>query len=358
MRCPRSNTVNISGQRGAALIIALLVFALCTALIVAMKSEFTLFYQRGSNVFIAEQAYAYLLSAEDLASMALLADYDEDKISDSPRDDLTEFWAGPAKPYSIAKGNRVDGYLKGSLEDLQGRFNLNSLVPNDGASDKKSRYTASQQQFIRLLQVLPELEIGQSEAIAITQSIGDWLDANTIVADNGAEDDYYFSQTPSYRAANRPMASVSELLAVANMTPEIVYALSPWVTVLPEDVIVVNIHTAPRTLLRTFGEDDVLQPLSEADADSLFEARCSDSIADVAGFLEHPVFEGKKIAGLTNLLGVNSAYFLLVATAEVAERQARLYSVLERRGRAIHTVSRSGANFGRIEEPETCTTVF
>ena len=358
MRCPRSNKAYISGQRGAALIIALLVFALCTALIVAMKSEFTLFYQRGSNVFITEQAYAYLLSAEDLASMALVADFDEDKISDTPRDDLTEFWAVPATPYSIAKGSRVDGYLKGSLEDLQGRFNLNSLVPNDNTGDKKTAYTASQQQFIRLLQVLPELEIGEREAIVLTQSIGDWLDANSNVADNGAEDDYYFSQTPSYRAANRPMASVSELMAVANMTPEIVYALSPWVTVLPQDVIAMNIHTAPRILLRTFGEDGVLQPLSEADADSLIEARCSDSIADVAGFLAQPVFQGKKVDAMTNLLGVNSAYFLLVATAEVAERQARLYSVLERKGRAIHTVSRSNANFGRIEEPETCTTAL
>jgi general secretion pathway protein K len=358
MHCHRSSTVHISGQRGAALIIALLVFALCTALIVAMKSEFTLFYQRGSNVFVAEQAYAYLLSAEELASMALIADYDEDKISDSRRDDLTEFWAGPAKPYSIATGSRIDGYLKGSLEDLQGRFNLNSLLPKEAAGNKKSVYTASQQQFIRLLQVLPELEIGEFEAISITQSIGDWLDANTRVADNGAEDDFYFSQTPSYRTANRPMASVSELIAVANMTPEMVYALSPWVTVLPEDVITMNIHTASRTLLRTFAEDGVLQPLSEADADSLFAARCSDSIVDVEAFLAQPVFQGKKVDGLKNLLGVNSAYFLLVATAEVAERQARLYSVLERRGRAITTVSRTSANFGRIEEPETCTTVF
>lgn len=358
MHCLRSNKATISGQRGAALIIALLVFALCTALIVAMKSEFILFYQRGSNVFVSEQAYAYLLSAEDLASMALVADYDEDKLSKTPQDDLNEFWAGPAKPYSIAKGNRVDGYLKGSLEDLQGRFNLNSLVSSGNTGNKKPAYTASQEQFIRLLQVLPELEMSEREAIIITRSIGDWLDADSNMADNGAEDDYYFSQTPAYRAANRPMASVSELMAVANMTPEIVYALSPWVTVLPQDVIVVNIHTASRTLLRTFGEDGVLQPLSEADADSLFEARCSGSIADIAGFLAHPVFQGKKVGAMTNLLGVNSAYFLLVATAEVAERQARLYSVLEREGRAIHTVSRSNANFGRIEEPETCTTAL
>ena len=43
-------------QRGAALVVAMLVFALCTALVVAMKSEFQRFYQRTANVLLADQA--------------------------------------------------------------------------------------------------------------------------------------------------------------------------------------------------------------------------------------------------------------------------------------------------------------
>ena len=73
MRCPPSSAQR---QRGAALVVAMLVFALCTALIVAMKSEFTRFYQRGSNLFLAEQAQAYLRGAEDLASLRALLDQD------------------------------------------------------------------------------------------------------------------------------------------------------------------------------------------------------------------------------------------------------------------------------------------
>ena len=114
----------IGRQRGAALVVALLVFALCTALIVAMKGEFDRFYQRAANVMQAEQAYAYLRGAEDLAAMALLIDYDADKDSEQPRDELGEIWARPTTPYALDEG----GWLVGSLEDLQGRFNLNSLV--------------------------------------------------------------------------------------------------------------------------------------------------------------------------------------------------------------------------------------
>ena len=54
------------GQRGAALIIAMLVFALATTLVVAMSSEFTLLVKRGGNSFVASQAYAYLRGGEDL----------------------------------------------------------------------------------------------------------------------------------------------------------------------------------------------------------------------------------------------------------------------------------------------------
>jgi len=69
---------------------ALLIFALSAALIVAMKSDFERVYQRGANVFLAEQSRAYLRGAEGLASLALLADYDVDKKADQARDSLDE----------------------------------------------------------------------------------------------------------------------------------------------------------------------------------------------------------------------------------------------------------------------------
>ena len=68
MNCLHSSAMG--RQRGAALVVAMLVFAMCTALIVAMKSDFTRLYQRSANIFLAEQAYAYLRGAEELASIA------------------------------------------------------------------------------------------------------------------------------------------------------------------------------------------------------------------------------------------------------------------------------------------------
>ncbi|MEQ9464614.1 MAG: type II secretion system protein GspK, partial [Haliea sp.] len=124
MHCRRSELRLPNPQRGVALVVALLVFGLSAALLVAMQSEFTLFYQRGSNLFVAEQGQAYLRGAEELATMALVMDHDADQAREQPRDDLTEVWAQQATPYPLDEG----GWLVGSLEDLQGRFNLNTLA--------------------------------------------------------------------------------------------------------------------------------------------------------------------------------------------------------------------------------------
>jgi len=347
-------------QRGAALVVALLIFALCTALIVAMKREFLLYYQRGANVFLSEQVYAYLRGAEELAALALVQDYDADLLLDQPRDELTEPWAqdpDKAIPFDLDEG----GWLRGGLEDLQGRFNLNALVEKRRSEEGKaiSRYTASQKQFIRLLQALPELQLSEQEAIAITQSIGDWLDEDRQLRAYGAEDDFYLGETPPYRAANQLISSVSELQAVANITPAIYEALRPWVAALPEGDTTLNILTAPPMLLRTINADKNLQPLSAADGASLEQARLNEDFRDVENFLAQPVFTAGALVEIQPKLGISSSYFLMSGEAKVADRKLRLYSVLQRKNRVVTAILRTGEGLCPPEKKEGkfCKTV-
>lgn len=347
MHCHRSSRLRsyraISHQRGAALIVAMLVFALATALVVAMKSEFERFYQRSANILLEEQAQAYLRGAEELAGMALLADYDQDKTKGLPRDDLQEFWATPPPPYALD-----EGWMRGALEDLQGRFNLNALAKRvqGGQGTAAARFTPAQEQFIRLLQALGEPPVSEQDAILITESVSDWLDTDSNPSPEGAEDDYYASQTPAYRAANRKMSSVSELRAVANMTPEIYQALLPWVTVWPQEPKFLNINTAPAMVLRSINADKDLSPLSEGEGESLVEYRDETGFKDKDDFLANPVFEGRrdKMTGIVELLGGQTSYFLLQAEVEVAGRNMRLYSVLDRSNRKISALARASGS--------------
>jgi len=357
MNCHRfkfgSGTYSGRAQAGAALVVALLIFALCTALVVAMKSEFELYYQRGANVIISEQVYAYLRGAEGLASLALVQDYDSDLQRDAPRDDLAEGWSqdpDTVVPYDLDEG----GWLRGGLSDLQGRFNLNSLAESApaGEGNSRTRYTAAQQQFIRLLLAQEALQLGEQDAILITESIGDWLDPDSQPRLNGAEDDYYLGQTPAYRAANRPMVSVSELRAVAYVTPQVYDALRPWIAVLPDSASLLNILTAPPMVLRSINADNILQPLSEGDGLALEEYRANEGFEDVESFLKHPVFEGKTLLQVQPRLGLSSSYFLLSAEAKVADRKLRLYSVLERRGRQVLAIARTSEGLCPAEKIE------
>ena len=337
MRYPRSSSRG--RQQGAALVAAMLIFALCAALVVAMESDFSRLYQRGSNLFIAEQSRAYLRGAEGLATLALLADYDADAKADAPQDTLQDVWAREEVPYPLEEG----GWLAGELEDLQGRFNLNLLAePREGGSGAP-RFTVAQAQFIRLLQAVAGPEIDQQQAIAITQAVSDWVDADTQPRQEGAEDDIYAGLTPAYRVANRPMSSISELRAVQGMTEELYQALQPWVTVWPQSGGKLNIHTAPSAVLRSIAPRDELAPLSVDQGLALVDYRCENGFADLDDFLSHPVLADNKEAlqtQMAGLLGQQSAYFLLRARVEVAGRNQRLYSVLQRKDRQVSVLSR------------------
>ena len=354
-------------QRGAALIIAMLVFALSATLLVALQREFSLALQRGTNQLFSEQAWAYLIGAEELAKLALQADHLLDARSATAADHLGELWAQPATPYPLDAG----GWMTGQLTDLQGRINLNMLVSDpvtqsppsggegvsDGGSesasagvesepvsqsrqqnesvgqvsgDEAGRWTPTQKLLIRLLQALNEASLPLDEAMALTEAISDFIDPDTNRRRDGAEaNEYRYADYP-YLPANRALASVSELRSVRGMTPEIYEALVPLVTVWPERNTRLNILTAPLPVLRTLNADDQWAPLPVIDAERWVESRREGGIAQVADLLGDPILAGRPSAELESLLDIRSDWFLLDASVELLDRQRHLFTVLHR----------------------------
>ena len=323
-------------QSGAALIVAMLVFALSTTLVVAMTSEFNLFVQRSGNSFIAAQAQAYLRGGEDLARMVLIQDTQADLQRNLQRDDLTEIWAQEVPPYALDEG----GFLSGSLEDLSGRININVL---DAEPPEGQQFTSTQAQFIRLLQCFEEPQVSEQDARLILQGVQDWLDADQEPRDFGAEDDFYFDRVPSYRTGNNVMQSVSELRMVAYMTPEIFDAVAPFLTVWSTGSI--NIQTAPREILRTINAPGNMQPLSEGEGQTLIELRGELGFESVDAFLQNPVLGGLELSpGLRGRLVERSDYYLYRGQVDIAGRQATLYSVLRRDSAQVKTLVRASAS--------------
>ena len=136
----------------------------------------------------------------------------------------------------------------------------------------------------------------------------------------------------------------ARLRAVAYMTPEIYSALYPLVSAWPQDPKPLNIHTAAPALLRSINLDGELEPLSEIDGERLAEYRNDAGFADLEDFFVQASLDEASVAELRPLLGETTSWFLLGATVEVAERQMRLYSVLQRRGRSIQAVVRASGS--------------
>ena len=358
MSCRRSKSSR--SERGAALVVAMLVFALVAALIVGLQRDFTLTLQRGTHHLFSEQAWAYLIGAEELAAVALQADSRADARAEVAADHLGEFWAQPPTSYPLEAG----GWMSGRIEDLQGRLNLNLLADSqpggsttpdtNGAGnaedvaeemaadnppqqtgtaspdDSAKRWNATQKMFIRLLQALGDASLSLEEAMALTDAVTDFIDRDAERRLNGAEEgDYRYADYP-YLPANRALASVSELRAVRGMTEPVYRALAPLVTVWPETSGRLNILTCPLPVLRSVNGDDQLSPMNEIEAQRLDELRREGEIGTVADLLADPAFEGQSMGQLEPLLDIRSDWFLLDATVELVERERHLFSVLHR----------------------------
>jgi general secretion pathway protein K len=177
-------------QRGVALITALLVVAIATVAAVTMASRQQLDIRRTAGLLHGEQAWAYALGAENWARVVLRRDARNNRI-----DTLEEDWS-TQPPVSFVEG----GSIVGRLIDLQGRFNLNNLVQQNGAVDAKA--------LVFYKRLLRRLDLDERLADALV----DWIDPDINVRfPDGAEDETYLLVDPPYRTANRPLVDSSEL---------------------------------------------------------------------------------------------------------------------------------------------------
>lgn len=298
------------GQRGVALVTALLVVSLATMAAVSMATRQHVDVRRTGNLLHGEQAYAYALAAESWALVIMERD-----TEDTENDTLEEDWATALPPISVE-----GGFVNGVIRDMQGRFNVNNLVGEDGKPS-----IADRDYFKRLLLVL-ELDP------ALTNALLDWIDPDIDASyPDGAEDDSYLLNNPPYRAANRPLSDVSELALVKGFTAEVVAALQPHITVLPVHTAI-NVNTASTEILRALNEN-----LSETDVESLIKDRGADGYADKEAFLAHDALAGIEVAVD---VGVSSSWFTVQTDVLVGRGRARLLSVLSREDGPGRIVSR------------------
>lgn len=298
----------MTDQRGVALITVLLVVALATIAAVGMTRQTGLDHSRTGNRLALIQAQEIAIGGERWAAAVLARDRRD--LDTAAVDSLDQDWAVVLPPMEVD-----GGWVAGRIEDMQGRFNINTLVRGDTVD------AVALERFERLLLAL-DLDPRTSQAVV------DWLDRNretTFPA--GAEDDYYMVQREPYLAANRPIAVASELRLIRGFDEDVWQRIAPHVSALPR-ATAINVNTATVPVLQA-----IVPGLDAATAEALTGFAAEEPFDSIAAFRDHPLVPATDAAGgplRSAGLDVRSAHFRVRIDVELGPITYTLYSWLQR----------------------------
>jgi general secretion pathway protein K len=306
-------------QRGVALLIALILVALATILATKLSFDGFLELRRTTGVLAAEQALQFGLGAEALAADALVQDLQTSPTSTN----LAGAWAQATQALPITPDDNPEGEpigtMQGALEDMQGRFNLNTLarLGPDGVTEDP----VPLELFQRLL-----ASVGVEPKWAGLAR--DWIDQDDAVGNpDGAEDSVYTSQTPPYHTGNWPMMSPTELMNLPGFGADRYRKIAPYVTALPDATTKINLCTAPALVLES------LAPGLNGEWSNtavLANGRKTGCFPDMNTFIS--MAGPKAMVSINPIIGVTSKYFQLTTRVVLGTTEFTLYSLLYRGG--------------------------
>jgi len=285
-------------NRGVALITAMLITALAGLVAANLAWDNALDVRRTMVLLNQEQAVQVALGAESWVIGILHQD-----LQDSETDHQGEIWAIELPGLPIDGGD-----VTGNIQDLQGRFNVNNLIDENGQVVPESL-----ERFRRLLIAL-ELDPRFAGIAA------DWIDSNIEAAfPDGAEDPIYTGIIPPYRSANQSLTSASEFAALEGMDRQSFNILRPHITALPGRTNI-NVNTATGAVLQSLDEK-----ISAADVEGLLAERESAGFADI-----QTAFSSLVTPDVLNTLDESTNYFQLKVVVRIDTVRITLFSVLQR----------------------------
>lgn len=240
-------------QRGVALVSVLLVMSLVLLIIGGVLRSHRLLLQSSGQQLQQLHLRQLAMAGETWALSLLKAQQkDSDRIPD------------PAPDFDVE-----DAQVRINIEDLAGRFNLNSLLI-EGQTDQ-----VTLKRWARLLALLelPELQLEQVGALR----------------------------------------ELSQLRLLPGVDGERLRRLEPWVALLPASAAL-NINTAPALILRT------LDGIEAVETDALLHQRSTVPWPSVQAFTQDPLLSGKGLS--SHGLGIDSRWYRI--TVQVTQGQSRL----------------------------------
>jgi len=213
------------------------------------------------------------------------------------------------------------GTLTATLTEANNCFNLNALTA--GEPGAPTRINADMLERYRTLLIAADFDPGEAGVLADT--LADWMDADTLSRSTGAEDRYYESLDPPYRASGQRLESMAELNAIAGYTPDIRARLAPLLCVRPgsrQSVLNLNTLTLEQApLLVSLFSKEVSVDLAER----FLDIRPETGWRSLADFVELEELELINEQALNyQAVSIVSSYFALSADLVSDDTRAHL----------------------------------
>ena len=321
------------GQRGVALLVAILLVALGTIIAAAVAYDNAMTARRGASTYAFDESVLIAEGAEALAAYGLRQVRQSDPTHIYPG----QGWDKPLGPIEVVPGVM----LEASLEDMQGRFNLNNLVKKDGTPD-----LTQVNAFVQLL-ALVGLEPKWAGYLI------DWIDVDIVPQNpDGAEDSVYMGQTPPYRTPNRYITSTTELLALPGFGRDRYLKIAPYVAALPYGTKI-NVCSAAGPVLDAFlgaGHTEFSANPEELTQTRSNTTGCFPTLANYQAAFDPKAWSGTAGAstvgtggGASQKFSETSSYFRLTSFITIGSAEFNLYSLLymDSGGQAASSVASS-----------------
>jgi len=294
-------------QRGVVVIVALLIVALAATTAAFMLQQQDVSARQLEAARDYEQARWMLKGGMHWARNILAED-----ARDSSVDHGRELWAGGLAPTQVEQGR-----ISGEIRDQQGLFNLNNLAREGKSSE---RDIAALKRLLRTLALHAD----------IAEAIADWIDADSNANPRGAEDAHYLRLPAPYRASNRPMTDMNDLLRVRGIDEAALARLRQFATVLPRRTPV-NVNLAPPEVLAA-----VVEGLTLAEAQILANSRTAAPFQNPENFRSR--LPRRELEARDDEVSANSQFFLVEGRAQIGKADLRISALLQRIGAGLPTI--------------------
>ncbi len=293
----------LNTQQGVALLMAIIVVAFVVIISINMLTQSQLQIHQLTNIYNKEQTRQYLMAAERWAVSVLAEDFKTELKNAQHFDGFQDAWNTPLE-------NMDKISVSASISDLQGRLNLNNLFYR---GQVQTQWLNVYRDLLTLLK-LPR---------SLADSLQDWMDRdNTASGSQGAEDEYYLSLKPPYRAANAHLVQLAELKKIRGYTDKIISTLKPYVYVV-NDMTAVNINTADKIVLQAAMPD-----VSQKEILRIAQQQKTRTYQSIEAFMNQDSLKNTRID--KNLISVSSHYFKVNGHARINNYPMRLSSLIKR----------------------------